>query len=71
VSPWQLPTPFQIAAPGRCIVGRAMATAILFLGGWAINTKVRVVILTMIVIGRHAKLGAVVVVVGGGCGGVV
>ncbi len=42
-------------------------------GGGAINTKVRVVILTMIVIGRHATLGCVVVVVvvGGGYGGVV
>jgi hypothetical protein len=36
-----------------------------------IKTKVRIVILNMIVIGRHATLGAVVVVVGGGCGGVV
>ncbi len=43
-----------IAAPGQSIVWRVMAMAILFLGGWVIITKVIVVILTMIVIGRHA-----------------
>jgi hypothetical protein len=53
-----------ITAPGRHIVGRMMAMAILFLGGWGINTKVRIVILTMIVIGRHATLGAILC----GCG---
>jgi hypothetical protein len=33
----EIATAIRIAAPSLCIIGSAMAMALLFLGGWAIN----------------------------------